>query len=439
MADGGRYVTVLALVSIVAGLTDVGLTSIGVRELSVREGDERHRLVRSIIGLRIALTSAGVLGAVAFAAAAGYDSTLVVGTLLAGIGLIVQNLQSTLGIALMVRMRLGWVTVLELIRQVVFVGLVVSFVVAGASLLPFLAIPIPAAVVALVLTGLLVRRDIPVSPSFERAEWGVLMRDILPYAAATAVASIYFRLAIVLLSLISTATQTGYFGAAFRVVEVLVVDSPAAGDGRLSDLLPCRARRPRPPRLRGAAHVGGVHPAGRTRGGVAGARGDVRDRRRGRSRFRPRGGGAAHPGGHRPGRVRARAVVVCTAVASSSRRGPGHHPHHAGGQRHPGVGARLVPRRARRRGGNAGGRCGRARGHRRLPGAHEHAAPTARRRAAHGAGPRAGRRGVVRARAAVRSGDGAGSAVYIVVLLVLRAVPEEVFVELRRLRGSPAT
>ena len=223
VADGGRYVTVLALVSIVAGLTDVGLTSIGVRELSVREGDERHRLVRSIIGLRIALTSAGVLGAVAFAAAAGYDSALVVGTLLAGIGLIVQNLQSTLGIALMVRLQLGWVTALELIRQVVFVGLVVSFVVAGASLLPFLALPIPAALVALVITALLVRRDIPVSPSFERAEWGVLMRDILPYAAATAVASIYFRLAIVLLSLISTATQTGYFGAAFRVVEVLVV------------------------------------------------------------------------------------------------------------------------------------------------------------------------------------------------------------------------
>ena len=119
VADAGRYVTVLALVSIVAGLTDVGLTSIGVRELAVRAGDERHRLVRSIIGLRIALTSAGVVGAVAFAAAAGYDSTLVVGTLLAGIGLVVQNLQSTLGIALMVRLRLGWVTLLELIRQVV--------------------------------------------------------------------------------------------------------------------------------------------------------------------------------------------------------------------------------------------------------------------------------------------------------------------------------
>ena len=34
--DGGRYVTVVALVSIVAGLTDAGLTGIAMRELVVR-------------------------------------------------------------------------------------------------------------------------------------------------------------------------------------------------------------------------------------------------------------------------------------------------------------------------------------------------------------------------------------------------------------------
>jgi O-antigen/teichoic acid export membrane protein len=221
--DGGRYVTVLALVSIVQGLTDVGLTSIGVREVAVREGEDRRRLVRSVIGLRIVLTSLGVVAAVGFAALAGYGSTLVVGTALAGIGLVIQNLQSTLGVALLVDLRLGWVTLLEFVRQVLVVVLIVTLVVAGAELLPFLAIPIPSAFVVLVMTAVLVRRDIPMTPSFAAAEWRVLMADILPYAAATGVAAIYFRLAIVMLSLISTAKETGYFGASFRVVEVLVV------------------------------------------------------------------------------------------------------------------------------------------------------------------------------------------------------------------------
>ena len=44
----------------------------------------------------------------------------------------------------MVDLRLGWVTVLELLRQVVSVVGIVTLVLAGASLVPFLALPIPA-------------------------------------------------------------------------------------------------------------------------------------------------------------------------------------------------------------------------------------------------------------------------------------------------------
>ena len=87
VATRGRYVTVLALVSIVAGLTDAGLTGIGMRELVVRQPSEREPLVRNLLGLRIVLT-----GAVGWRARsrspplAGYARHLVVGTALAGFG-----------------------------------------------------------------------------------------------------------------------------------------------------------------------------------------------------------------------------------------------------------------------------------------------------------------------------------------------------------------
>ena len=44
VVDGGRYVTIIALVATVQGLTDFGLTAIGVRELAVREGEARREL-----------------------------------------------------------------------------------------------------------------------------------------------------------------------------------------------------------------------------------------------------------------------------------------------------------------------------------------------------------------------------------------------------------
>ena len=142
---------------------------------------------------------------------------MVVGAALAGLGLVIQNQQTTLATELMVELRLGWVTALELLRQAISVALIFALVVGGASLVPFLAVPIPAATVVFVLTLVLVRGRIPILPRFDMPEWRALLRDVLPFAAATAIGSVYFRLAIVLLSLIASADETGYYAASFRV------------------------------------------------------------------------------------------------------------------------------------------------------------------------------------------------------------------------------
>jgi O-antigen/teichoic acid export membrane protein len=220
--DAGRYVTALSLVTIAGGVSDLGLTAIAIRELSVLDAAGRQRFVRNLLGLRTALSCVGIVGVTAFAVLAGYPEAVVWGTALAGVGLVVLNLQGTLAAGLTVQLRLGWVTVADLARQVVTVVGIVVLVVAGASLLPFLAVQVPAALAALVLTVVLVRGDMPLRPAFEWAEWRALLREVLPFAAAAMLGIIYFRLAIVLLSLTSTSDETGYFSASFRVIEVLV-------------------------------------------------------------------------------------------------------------------------------------------------------------------------------------------------------------------------
>jgi len=223
VADAGRFVTALSLVTIAGGLSDLGLTTIALRELSVRDQASRERFVRSLLGLRTVLTGAGVVSVVMFTLVAGYPRELVAGTGLAGVGLVILNIQGTLATGLMVELRLGWVTVAELLRQVVTVISIVGLVVAGAELLPFLAVAIPSSFAALALTALLIRGDMPFTPSFDRTEWATLLRDVLPFAAASVLGIIYFRVAIVLLSLVSTTKQTGYFSVSFRMLEVLVV------------------------------------------------------------------------------------------------------------------------------------------------------------------------------------------------------------------------
>ena len=52
--------------------------------------------------------------------------------------------------------------------------------------------------------------------------WWRCSRETLPYAIAIALNVVYFRIAIVLMSLVSTELETGYFATSFRVIEVLV-------------------------------------------------------------------------------------------------------------------------------------------------------------------------------------------------------------------------
>lgn len=222
VAGFGQYVLVLSVVAIVSGLTEAGLTSIGIREYAVRKGADRAAVMRNLLGFRIALTLVGVAAATGFAALVGYDDALVLGTLVAGIGLLVQVVQIFYSIPLQASLRLGWVTVVEIVRQGTTVALLILLVLAGAGLVPLLAAGIPAGLIALALTLWLARGTVPVLPALDPGRLLPLMRDSAAYAAATAINVLYFRVTIVLMSLIAVELETGYFATSYRVVEVLL-------------------------------------------------------------------------------------------------------------------------------------------------------------------------------------------------------------------------
>jgi O-antigen/teichoic acid export membrane protein len=221
--DTGRYVTVFAIVTVVQGLTEAGLTTIGLREASTRTGEARAEFIRDLLGMRLVLTTVGVLFATLFALAAGYEEAMVIGTLVVGAAVVVQNQQQTLGVSLMARLRMGWVATADLVRQAASAAAIIALVVAGASLLPFFTAPLVGAVLSIALTAWLVRRDVPLAPAFRMGPALALLRETLPFALASAAAVLYFRIGVILMSLLASASQVGYFGASFRVIEVLSV------------------------------------------------------------------------------------------------------------------------------------------------------------------------------------------------------------------------
>ena len=222
-ADYGVYVTVSSIIFIIGGATEAGLTNLGMREYAVRDGLARIDLMRNLVGLRIVLTVTGVALAVALTAATGAGHAVVVGTLIVGVGLLLTLTQQTYTVSLSAQLKLGWVAGLELIKHFTLSATIVVLVVVGASLVPFFFASVLAGLVMLVCTLVVLRDDSGLLPSFHPPEWRRLLRAVLPYAIATAVGLVYFRLAIILMHYIADDDETGLYAAAFRIVETVGV------------------------------------------------------------------------------------------------------------------------------------------------------------------------------------------------------------------------
>jgi O-antigen/teichoic acid export membrane protein len=250
--DTGRYNVATNLVAIVAGFSDLGLTAIGVRELAVLEGQARERLARSLLGLRIVTSVVGVAAVEVFAVSVGYGTELAVGVGLAGTGLLLQTCQSTLTISLLADLRPGWVAAFDMLRTVLTSVAIVALVIVGSRLLPFLAVSIPVGVVVLALNVRVVRGHVPLLPAFHAKEWWRILRGALPYTFATAAATLYTQGAVIVVSLLASADALGYFSLSVRAIQLLLVLPGLA----MSVALPIFARAARDDRARLAYALG---------------------------------------------------------------------------------------------------------------------------------------------------------------------------------------
>ena len=222
--DAGKYVTVLAIVAIVGSMFDGGLHSLAIREASVRRGPDRSAVIDDLLGMRMAMGAVAILLAEracshpwvrAFARAR-------FGARQPRPGLVehAPDPRSAARLGAAPGLGDGDRPVPKRRRRRAHASR--SRWPVSASI-AFLAVPIPVAAVAVVWTAVLVRTQISLRPSFRLDAWRVLLRDVVPYALATAAGLLYFRVAVVLLSLIASPHETGLYSAAFRTVEVLLI------------------------------------------------------------------------------------------------------------------------------------------------------------------------------------------------------------------------
>jgi O-antigen/teichoic acid export membrane protein len=216
------YATVLSLSLIALLVTDFGMATLGVREYVALAGAERDQAMRVLLALRVLLMMLGTGAMLVFALVAGFPAALVWGSLLAGVGLVVQIVPATYVIPLQATLRLGMVSAIDFARQAVQAVLLVALAMLGAGVVPLLATSIPAGLVSAALAISAARGLAPLVPSPDVRAMGRMLRMALSFAVATSVGAIYAYVAQVVTHLATDEYQSGLFALAFRVFSVVI-------------------------------------------------------------------------------------------------------------------------------------------------------------------------------------------------------------------------
>jgi O-antigen/teichoic acid export membrane protein len=236
----GQYTTVISLVAVVATVTDAGMSNIGTREYSTLREPERSAMMSDLLGVRVALTLLGSLLVTAFALAAGYDQALLLGAVAASLATVAVVIQHQMLIPLTTDLRLGTLSALDLGRQALLVGGLVTLALLGAGVFPLLAVSL---LVNVVLLGPIARfrGRLSVRLSLRPGAWPPLIRATITFSLATAVGIIYVYTAQILTSLVANHYQSGLFAVSFRVF-IVTASLPGLVVGATLPLLSRAAR-----------------------------------------------------------------------------------------------------------------------------------------------------------------------------------------------------
>jgi O-antigen/teichoic acid export membrane protein len=220
--DGfGYYATILAFLFFFTVLADLGLYSICLREISRPQADER-KIASNIFTLRflVGLLIFGLAPLVVYFFP--YPSQVKLGVLVGAVGFWLMSNQQVLIGVFQKYLRMDKVALGELLGRLVQLGLVVLFIKWDLGFLFIVSALVGGSLINFVLVFLFSQKYIPISFEFDFSFWRSLLRESLPLALAIVFTMIYFKIDIIMLSLMRPAADVGIYNLAYKFLESLL-------------------------------------------------------------------------------------------------------------------------------------------------------------------------------------------------------------------------
>jgi len=220
-AGYGDYTTVYQYLAFFGIAADFGIFTITVKEMS-KDSKKTPEILGNVLGLRtaLAIVTMGLAAGVVFLIPSYSNTIIPVGVLIATLATVFTLLNGTVSTVLQVHLKMQYATIgliMGKVASVAYIALVVYFLFVGDINKGFEHLiwsGVLGNLVMLVITTYYARRYCRINYRFNLGYWKKIFITSLPYGVALVLNNIYFRLDVLLLSMILPHTQTASDGTA---------------------------------------------------------------------------------------------------------------------------------------------------------------------------------------------------------------------------------
>lgn len=225
----GQYSFVFGLLGVLSVLTDLGVGRVVLARL-VDESDPDVPLVASsFIALRAALGLLGYLAAIGYVVLLDYPTEVVRATAVAGLVVVVATPSHALTMLFQSRLRMSLVAAAETLGQLVQLVLTLLAALFAPLFLIFILPVLVNEIVTLMLKLRALRRGIGIRPArqVQLWRWRGMLIDAIPLAIGTALATLLYKIDILLLGQLDTFESVGLYSIGYKFADVLAIVTSA--------------------------------------------------------------------------------------------------------------------------------------------------------------------------------------------------------------------
>lgn len=217
----GDYTTIFAYLGIFAVFVDLGLFVITVRELA-KDSSQEEQVLGNMLGLRLVIGVAVFAVAYLVALTLPYSGIVKTGILIGAVSQFLLSLNQIPLSLFQTRLTMYKATFSDIVGRLVLLGLVFWLISLNLHFLYIIAAVAISSVIVLGSNMIMLRAVVAIKPLFNLKIWKEMLTAAIPMGIVIILATIYFRIDTVMLSIMKGGFDVGIYGAPYKILEVFL-------------------------------------------------------------------------------------------------------------------------------------------------------------------------------------------------------------------------